>query len=134
MKVKKNKFKGNPDPYWNGYPVGYPPPPYYGAHPQGMPHPQWHPYGAPWPGHVPPGYAPPPPPAYPYPPRPATPMPPPAAESTGEAKDFIGEFLKSPIPSLTNMLGMNDGEFWKGALLGAAAMMLLSGHLGNHEE
>lgn len=90
----------------------YPPPPY--AH---YPPPPYHA------GYAPPLY---PPHAAAYPPG-ATAAPPPHAAAPG-AKDWINDFSQggNVLSGLGKMLNMDDSEFWKGALIGAGAVLLLT--------
>ena len=46
----------------------------------------------------------------------------------------MGDFIKSPIPNISALLGMDDMDFWKGAVLGAAAMMLISSRLNQNDD
>ena len=124
-----------PDPYWHGYPQGNPHP-YWHGYPQGNPHPHWDPYNTPGTGPASPGYA---APSFSQ----ETPETSGAAANPEQApdqakkthdKDFISEFIKSPIPSISTLLGMDEMDFWKGALLGAAAVVLISGYLGQNDD
>ncbi|MBF0179020.1 MAG: hypothetical protein HQM03_03220 [Magnetococcales bacterium] len=106
-KNKKNKAKNAPrypdyppPPWWNGYQPGY-----WGYPPQGMPPP---PYCHGCQTQAPP------------PQGPAQAAPPEANH------DFIHDFMKNPLSSVSSLLGMNDPEFWKGVVLGAAAMILFT--------
>ncbi|WP_296811795.1 hypothetical protein [Thiocapsa sp.] len=104
------------DPYWAAYHAqaqahaGYPsPPPYSGLVPPGMPHP---------------GYA---------PPFGAMPAHPPVS-GTGHGprgpgmSELVDEIANggNGLSSLSKMLNLEDSEFWKGALLGAAAVLVLT--------
>ncbi|MFC3187230.1 hypothetical protein ACFOD0_10040 [Shewanella intestini] len=141
-----------PPPHMNQYPPQMPPG--YYAQPQGQPHahpyqgqasmpPQMHP-GYYHPGYSHPHYAPHPmwghpqmmPPGYyPHPPMPEQ-APAQAQANTDESDPFMEQaqaMLEQALGEEAGMfkeilgsLGMNDKEFWKGAMVGAAAALLLS--------
>lgn len=106
------------DPYWAAYhaqaqaqaQAGYTlPPPYSGLVPPGMPHP---------------GYAP------PFGAMPA--HPPVSGNAHGPRGPGMSELVDeianggNGLSSLSKMLNLDDSEFWKGALLGAAAVLVLT--------
>lgn len=105
-----------PPPYGHGYPWAHMPPP------EAMPY-----YGYPHPGYMPP---PPYPPGYghypPGMPPHMQPQQPPSAEQLGLQEAFNDMADKSGLGMLKGMFKMDDSEFWKGALVGAAAVMLLT--------
>lgn len=85
---------------------GYGPPPWYG-----WPQPPW--AGAAHAGHHHPHH---PPHHQPVPPAPPT-----------EKGSGLASLLKSPLSALGELLDLDDQEFWKGALVGVAAVLLMSG-------
>lgn len=97
--------------------------------------------GAAWPAYPPPGYGPgsPPygygpygPPGYggaPFghgAPGPAPGTAPPGAESSGLGAAMGGLADQAGLGMLKDLFGFDDGEFWKGAMVGAAVVMLLT--------
>ncbi|MGB0126458.1 MAG: YtxH domain-containing protein [Rhodocyclaceae bacterium] len=103
---------------------------------QGMHGAQFHPFAGPyyWPG-----YGQPVPPAPGYPPQFASPYPPGYAPDMASAA--MGQQARGPnmaqvmqeianggngLSSLTKLLDFDDKDFWKGALVGAAAVLLLT--------
>ncbi|WP_200381663.1 hypothetical protein [Thiococcus pfennigii] len=121
---------GQPGGHWGGYPGGgyypgsgyeHPAAAYYGQ--------QGHPY-PPFAGQYHPGMGyPPPPPSYPgqgyaHPGYGAGG----GAPGRGGVSDLMEEIANggNGLSSLTKMLSLDDSEFWKGALVGAAAVLLLT--------
>jgi len=109
-------------PGLHGMQTGYAPP----AMPQGMYYGQ---PGMPYPGAMPYYHAP-----YPYPHPPMAPSPMPGAAAMGAAPgqgpnmaEMMQDFADgNGLSSLGKMLNFDDTEFWKGALIGAAAVLLLT--------
>lgn len=102
-----------------------PPYGYYGAYAPPEPPPY---YGYPYAG-----YMPPPPPPYPpgYGPHPGMPphmQPPPTpSPEQAELQSALNDMAdKSGLGMLKGLFKMDDSEFWKGALVGAAAVLLLT--------
>ncbi|MBF0110755.1 MAG: hypothetical protein HQL76_16435 [Magnetococcales bacterium] len=135
-----------------GHPAPYPHYPWGGGH--HYDHPGW-PHQPPiqqqpqFQGYAPNGYAPfshgphgypyhqhpfhqqmPPPPSQPLPnPEPSRPQTP-----RGGGNGGLSSLLTSPFATLKDMLDLDDQEFWKGALVGVAAVLLLSGQSGGDAE
>ncbi|MBF0098600.1 MAG: hypothetical protein HQM04_05660 [Magnetococcales bacterium] len=113
---------GYPAPHWPGWQApphawGYPPhwgDPAAGGYPPPPQHP--HHFQAPHPGAMPGAY-------------PGAVPPSPAKAGGG-----LSDLLKSPLSALGDLLDLDDREFWKGALVGVAAVLLLGGQGGSQEE
>ncbi|MEQ8602098.1 MAG: hypothetical protein RIB45_02175 [Marivibrio sp.] len=117
---------GGPGPGWGGPPPGWGAPPYAQVPPWGAgwhpppPHPGVHPAYPPGPppGWPPPGY---PPPGYaPYGQQQGAPGPDPFMAAMEQAAEQNG------LGGLKQFLNVSDGEFWKGALVGAAVVLLMT--------
>lgn len=111
----------NNQPMDGQVPYGYPWMPYYGPQPQGYPPPAhmmpppgyMHGYGM-QPPFPPEGHQPPPPP----------PEPSPEQQQLQAALHEMAD--QNGLGMLKGLFNVNDSDFWKGALVGAAAVMLLS--------
>lgn len=120
-----NSQRPNPDPAGNPYggqagigPEQMPPhAPYWGAPP-----PETMPYHG-YPYH--PGYMPPPYPGYP-PHQAAAQTPPPSPEQVALQATLNDMADKSGLGMLKGLFKMDDSEFWKGALVGAAAVLIMT--------
>ncbi len=130
-------------PYGAAGPAYAPPPyPHYAAHPGHPPHmaahlhPAYHPHAAAYAAY-PPAYHP----GYPHPPYALPPHPgayaaqaayPQNNPAVAPPQAGIGQWIQelsqgnTQLSGLSKMLNLEDSEFWKGALIGAGAVLLLT--------
>lgn len=138
--MMSNNSQPNPmPPYWTPYGYVYPQPSQQAPEQPQMPPMGW-PQPPVWPGQMMPGYV---PMGYPMPPQPMMPqqpvMPPqghqhchqpaPGFDWSQHAQGMVEEMMGEQAGMLKNivsMIGIDDKEFWKGAMIGAAATLLLS--------
>lgn len=118
-------YQDGGDPYaapWMAYPGGMPPPYWQGAPGQGgMPPHAWHPgyYAQPWAhpwGTTPPGPG--------FDPREAAPA---GGDAAAGFSALLGDVAeKNGFGMFRELFNLEDGEFWKGAVVGAAVVLLMT--------